>query len=197
MAPGLEPPARGPIWSPERSAAGEAGSGRWLTGPSNVISDAVQESRIVALCAKCAEQTMVLDINVDYKAPSWERLFLGKGWGVRDIRRPYITDTTAQIVIDNWALSPKTAATVKLTLAVSNRCEVDALFVRAIGVFGSAQNLVKRNDEATLTISNVFADPIRKHAVILLEPTFGVNGIIAATPGTIDIVALNELRLTR
>jgi len=31
--------AGAPIWSPERSAAGEAGSGRWLTGPSNVISD--------------------------------------------------------------------------------------------------------------------------------------------------------------
>jgi hypothetical protein len=151
----------------------------------------------MALCAKCAEQTMVLDINVDYKAPSWERLFLGNGWGGRDIRGPYISATTAEIVIDNWALSPKTAATVKLTLSVSNRCEVDALFVRAIGVFGSIQSLVKRNEEATLTISNVFADSIKRKAVILLRPTFGVNDIIAATPGTIDIVALNELRLTR
>jgi hypothetical protein len=140
---------------------------------------------------------MVLDINVYYKAPSRERLFLGNGWGGQDVRGPYINGTRAQILIDNWALSLKTAATVKLTLSVTNRCEVDALFVRAIGVFGSAQSLVKRNEEATLTISNIFSDPIRKHAVILLEPTFGVNDIIAATPGTIHIVAVNELRLTR
>lgn len=140
---------------------------------------------------------MVLDININYKAPSSERLFLGNGWGVRDIRGPYITATTAQIVIDNWALSPKIAAVVTLAFSVSNRCEVDALFVRAIGVFGSVHTLIKRNEEATLRISKIFSDPIRKHAIILVEPTFGVNGIIAATPGTIDIVALNELRLRR
>jgi hypothetical protein len=139
---------------------------------------------------------MPLDINVDYKAPSWERLFLGTGWGGRDIRGPYISGTTAEIVIDNWALSAKTPATVKLTLSVSNRCEVDALFVRATGAFGSVQRLVKRNEEAILTITKIFAQPSRSY-VILLEPTFGVNNIIAATPGTIDIVALNEFRLTR
>jgi hypothetical protein len=139
---------------------------------------------------------MPLDINVDYKAPSWERLFLGTGWGGRDIRGPYISGTTAEIVIDNWALSAKTPATVKLTLSVSNRCEVDALFVRATGAFGSVQRLVKRNEEAILTITKIFAEPSRSY-VILLEPTFGVNNIIAATPGTIDIVALNEFRLTR
>jgi hypothetical protein len=140
---------------------------------------------------------MPLDINVDYKAPSWERLFLGTGWGGRDIRGPYISGTTAEIVIDNWALSAKTPATVKLTLSVSNRCEVDALFVRATGAFGSVQRLVKRNEEAILTITKIFAEPSRRYVVILLEPTFGVNNIIAATPGTIDIVALNEFRLTR
>jgi hypothetical protein len=139
---------------------------------------------------------MPLDINVDYKAPSWERLFLGTGWGGRDVRGPYISGTTAEIVIDNWALSAKTPATVKLTLSVSNRCEVDALFVRATGAFGSVQRLVKRNEEAILTITKIFAEPSRSY-VILLEPTFGVNNIIAATPGTIDIVALNEFRLTR
>jgi hypothetical protein len=140
---------------------------------------------------------MAVEIRIDYKAPSWERLFLGNGWGGRDIRGPYMAGTTAQIVIDNWASSAKTAATVKLTLSVSNRCEVDALFVRATGSFGSVRGLVKRNEEDILTISKIFAEPLGKHSLIVLESTFGANDIITATPGNIDIVALNELKLTR
>jgi hypothetical protein len=140
---------------------------------------------------------MVINIHVVYKAPSRERLFLGNGWGIRDVRGPYLSATTADIIIDNWALSPKAPSTVKLTLSVSNLCEIDALFVRATGAFGSEQTLVKRNDEAILTLTNILSDPIRDHTVIVIDPTFGPGDKIAATAGTIDIVAINELQLIR
>jgi hypothetical protein len=143
------------------------------------------------------EQSMVLNIHVIYKAPSRERLFLGTGWGGRDIRGPYLSETGAEIIIGNWALSPRIPSRIELTLDVSNRCEVDALFVRATGVFGSTQTLVTRNEETILTLSGILADPIRNHAVIVLQSTFGVNDRVAATPGSVDIVAINELRLTR
>lgn len=137
---------------------------------------------------------MLFKIHVIYKAPSREQLFLGDGWSARDIRGPY-SGAAAEIVINNWALSSTLASTLKLTLSVSNRCEVDALFVRATGAFGSAQTLVKRNDEAVLTLSNIFADPVRDHTVIVLEPTFGPGSGGATTAGSLDIVALNELKL--
>jgi len=138
---------------------------------------------------------MVFAIHVIYKAPSTERLFLGTGWGgVRFARGPYLSVAPAEIVIDNWALSSKLPATVKLTLSVSNRCEVDALFVRATGAFGSAQTLVKRNDEAILTLCDIFSDPIRNRTVVMLEPTFGPGSGIAATGGSLDIVALATRR---
>jgi hypothetical protein len=140
---------------------------------------------------------MVFNIHVIYKVPSQERLFLGNGWGIRDVRGPYLAAPTADIIIDNWALSSKVPSTVKLTLSVSNLCEVDALFVRATGAFGSGQTLVKRNDEAVLTLSDVFADPMHDHTAIVVEPTFGPRDKIATTAGTIDIVAINELQLTR
>ena len=79
---------------------------------------------------------MVLNIHVIYKAPSRELLFLGTGWGGRDIRGPYLSEMGAEIIIGNWALSQRIPSRVELTLSVSNRCEVDALFVRATGVFG-------------------------------------------------------------
>jgi hypothetical protein len=56
---------------------------------------------------------------------------------------------------------------------------------------------VQRNEEATLTLSDIFADTTRNYALIVLETTFGTNDKIAATLGTVEIVALNELRLTR
>jgi hypothetical protein len=140
---------------------------------------------------------MVLNIHIIYKAPSQQRLFLGNGWGIRDVRGPYLSALTADIIIDNWALSPKVPSTVKLTWSVSNLCEVDAMFVRATGAFGSEQTLVKRNDEAILTLTNIVADPMRDHTVIVIEPTFGPDDKIAATAGTIDIVAIDELQLIR
>lgn len=140
---------------------------------------------------------MVLNILVIYKTPSQERLFLGDGWGIRDVRGPYLSAPTADIIIGNWALSPKVPSTVKLTLSVSNLCEVDALFVRATGAFGWAQTIVKRNNEAILTLPNILANPLRNHTAIVIEPTFGPRDKIAATAGTIDIVAINELLLTR
>ena len=86
---------------------------------------------------------LVFDVQVVYKAPSKEELFLGFGWGSRDVRGPYLSAEAAEIIIPNWALSSEIASTVKLSLSVSNRCKVDALIVRATGVFGSAQKLVK------------------------------------------------------
>jgi hypothetical protein len=141
---------------------------------------------------------MVIDIHVIYRAPSRERLFLGRGWGgVRDVRGPYLSAAAGEIVIDNWALSPKLASTVKLILSVSNRCEVDALFVRATGAFGSAQTLVRKNDEAIFSLSEIFADPVGNATVIMLEPAFGPGSGILETAGSFDIVAIDELRLTR
>jgi hypothetical protein len=80
---------------------------------------------------------------------------------------------------------------------VSNLCEVDALVVRATGAFGSAQKLVKRNEETTLTLRDVFADPTLNHTVIILEPSFHPGNGVVETAGTVDIVAIDELRLTR
>ena len=136
-------------------------------------------------------------IHVIYKAPSQEQLFLGYGWSARDVRGASLAEKIAELIIDNWALSPTSASTIKLTLSVSNRCEVDAMFVRATGAFGSAQTLVKRNDEAALTLRNIFADPVCDHTVVVLEPTFGPGSGIARSAGSLDIVAINALELCR
>jgi len=143
---------------------------------------------------------MVFNIHVVYKTPSEERLFLGNGWGsVRDVVGPYLSAAAADIVIDNWALSQKVPSTMNLTLSLSNRCEVDKVFVsvRANSVFGSAQKLLKRGERTILTLSGIYADQDRDYTVLVLQSTFGTHSKIAESPGTCDIVAINELQLTR
>ena len=42
-------------------------------------------------------------LEVDYRAPSREDLFLASGWGVRDVGGPYINSSSATIIIPNWS----------------------------------------------------------------------------------------------
>jgi hypothetical protein len=143
-------------------------------------------------------QLMALNIHILYKAPSKERLFLGSGWSlVRDVRGPYLSAPVAEIVIDNWALSSKVASTLEFTLSVSNRCEVDTVFVQATGDFGSTQTPVKRNNQCILTITGILADPTRDHTVITLKSAFDSEGKVAVMAGMLDIVAIDEFRLIR
>jgi hypothetical protein len=43
----------------------------------------------------------MFEICVDYRAPSQEWLFLGNGWGVRDVRGSYLSSAEAEIIIHN------------------------------------------------------------------------------------------------
>ena len=139
---------------------------------------------------------MVLNIHVNYKPPSKERLFLGAGWGgVRDVRGPYLSGLHAEVVIENWILSEKIPSTVYLALEVTNACTVDALFVNATNEIGVSQVLIKRNGQNILTISGILANRSKHNAVITLEPTFG--GKKGVVEEDIDIVAINELQLIR
>lgn len=140
---------------------------------------------------------MTLEIHVIYKAPSRERLFLGNGWGIRDVRGPYLSLINAEIVIGNWALSPKVPSTIDLTLSLSSRCEVDALFVEITSVSESRKIIIERNDSTNVSMPNIFANMSDDNAVIIVKQLFQLPDGAAALGDTGDIVAIDELRLTR
>jgi hypothetical protein len=125
-------------------------------------------------------------------------MFLGAGWGrVRDVRGAYISEPTAYLHIENWALSQQFPSKLILVFSMSHRAEVDAMVVRAFGVFGQRQVIVGKHKQASMTISPCLRDSILNFERIMLQPTFGPSNVISITGGTIDLIALDELQLLR
>lgn len=140
---------------------------------------------------------MTFELRVNYKAPSKEWIFLGAGWSGRDIRGPYISEPAAWLDIENWALSQKFPSKLILMFSMSHRAGVEAMVVRAAGVFGQSHVIVGKHKQASMTISPCFRDPMLNSVQIILQPTFGPNNVIPVSASTIDLVALDELRLSR
>src|SRR4051794_36436342 len=129
---------------------------------------------------------MTFEIRVDYRAPSKEWLFLGAGWEpARDVRGVYITDPAAELVLDNRILSRERPSLLRLTFSMAERADVDAIMVRASGIFGSKQTIIQKVKQTAMEIhplfSNVFGHPL----VIILQPAFGPNKELPVSPGTL------------
>jgi hypothetical protein len=140
---------------------------------------------------------MTFELHVSYKVPSKEWIFLGAGWGIRDIRGPYISQPAAYLHIENWALSQIFPSKLILMFSMSHRAAVDAMVVRAVGAFGQSHVILGKHRQASMTISPCVRDPVLNFASILLHPTFGPGNDISISGDTIDLVALDELQLLR
>ena len=137
-------------------------------------------------------------LRVNYKAPSKEQLFLGCGWEpARDVRGAYISDPTAELRIENWALSGSIPSELTLTFSMSNRSAVDAMVVYGRGKFGSTHIIVRKGEPSRMRISSLFRCATGNQVRIALEPSFRATGAIADGPGTIDLIALDEFELKR
>jgi hypothetical protein len=139
----------------------------------------------------------MFEVSIDYRAPSRETLFLGDGWGVRDVRGPYLSASEGEIIIYKWALSRLVPSVLTLTLSLSSRADVNALFVRASGKFGTTQCVVDKTQRSIITIPGLLITDGLTPTVIKLSSMFRPALQIAVSPGTMDIVAIDELRLTR
>ena len=141
--------------------------------------------------------TPMFELYVDYRAPSREWLFLGYGWGVRDVRGPYLSTPEAEIVLYNWALSQNLPSTLTLSFSLARRAQVNAVLVRAQGDFGRTECIVPKFGKATMTISSLRANIYLNPKIIKLSSVFHLDEQIATLPGTTDIVAIDKLRLIR
>jgi hypothetical protein len=137
-------------------------------------------------------------LRVDYRAPSKEQLFLGRGWEpARDVRGAFISDPTAEVRIENWVLSPRLPSELILTFSMATRSAVDAMIVYARGEFGSTHIIVGKHEPSRMCISRLFSCRAGNQVRIVLEPSFRATGMIEEGPGTMDLIALDEIELTR
>jgi hypothetical protein len=141
---------------------------------------------------------MTFELRIDYKAPSKEHVFLGNGWEpARDVRGAFISGPAAELIIDDWVLSRNFASQLTLTFSMATRSAVDAMVVRASGIFGSSRVIVQKSRQSQMIIPGLYANPRRTYVRILLRPAFGPSETISDFFETIDLVALDELEIGR
>src|SRR6516164_109532 len=137
----------------------------------------------------------MFELYIDYRAPSQEWLFLGYGWGVRDVRGPFLSTPEAEIVLYNWALSPNLVSTLTLSFSLALRAQMNAVLVKARGDFGRTQCIVPKPGKSTMTIPSLLSNTRSGPTIIKLSSVFHLDEQIATLAGTTDIVAIDELRL--
>ena len=143
------------------------------------------------------KNSLTLELRVSYKAPSRERIFLGAGWGPADIRGAYLSAAAADLQIENWALSQRIPSDLCLVFSMSNRAAVEGMIVCASGAFGQTQVIVGKAKPTLMKISPIFRDPLLNFAYIFLEATFGHHTTHRFSFDTVDLIALDELQLSR
>ena len=89
---------------------------------------------------------MTFELRVVYTAPSKETVFLGAGWEpARDVRGAFISEPVGELLIERRALSGSHASQLALTFSMATRAAVDAMVVRASGMFGSSHVIVQKS----------------------------------------------------
>jgi hypothetical protein len=98
----------------------------------------------------------LLDIDYtsrDNKSEAWERLFLAVGWGVRDVRGPYMTEPRAVPRFPTGRYQSTYA--LRCICASPGRCPVDALIFNVSGGFGSVSCIIRRPPDVDVVLDDI------------------------------------------
>jgi hypothetical protein len=136
-------------------------------------------------------------LDIDYTCrpgniEAWETLFLGGGWGVRDVRGPYMTEPRAVLAISSWALSARVGSQVHLRFGLSNRCPLDALTFNLSGKFGSVSRMIRRSSDVYVMLDDIRIEPGSEEYlinVVLHDP--------AKVLKFMDVLAIDRIAIQR
>jgi hypothetical protein len=138
---------------------------------------------------------ILFDLNVQYSSPSKEKLFLGSGWGVRDVRGPYLAAEGGNIAIGCWALSPEVPSRIHLQFEMSNRSALEAAVLCASGTFGTKTCYIIRNKIGELMIENALSTIDEDYLIKITQPRTLHSARFDYSLS--DLIAVNALRIWR
>lgn len=133
-------------------------------------------------------------LSVKYTAPSKERLFLKKNWGISDVRGPYLNSLQGFICIDNTMFSPEVPSTISLVFSVSNRCPTASISTRISTQKEEFTQDIAKNGSKEFTIGSVYSSSQREYVVSVCLPD-----VRTATDHKkfLDILAIDEISIER
>lgn len=97
-------------------------------------------------------------LTIRYRSPSKERSFLGREWGIRDVRGPYLDGFVGHIYIASTVLSSETPSTISLVLSASNRCPSPFVLVKVSTNGKEVSKNVEKNESADFIFKSVYAN---------------------------------------
>jgi hypothetical protein len=100
------------------------------------------------------------------KVSFWEA-----GWGVRDVRGPYLNASEGRICISPWALSPSKPSVISLQFGMSNRELLQAVSLQATGEFRVRSCFVERNKSSELLIKDILGQEQNVYFIFIIHPT--------------------------
>lgn len=131
--------------------------------------------------------------TVNYKSPSKEESFLKSGWGIRDVRGPYLSENIGYIQIPNNLLLADIASTICFTLSLSNRCSVKVIEVQAKSFDKHIIQNIRKNESCDFTFDNVFFD---KENTLKIGISISTNSNVRNSQD-IDILSIDFLTIER
>ena len=93
--------------------------------------------------------------EVDYRASSQEVTFLQYGWGVRDVRGPYIRSNVGTLLIDDRHIKNIQRIDISFRLSASNRLPTDAATVIVEGPGSTQVIIIRKNEDHTVSLPSV------------------------------------------
>lgn len=133
-------------------------------------------------------------LSIKYTAPSKERLFLKKNWGISDVRGPYLNSLQGFICIDNTMFSSEVPSTISLVFSISNRCLTASILTRISTQKEEFTQDIVRNGSKEFTIGSVYSSSQREYVVSVCLPD-----VRTATDHKkfLDILAIDEISIER
>lgn len=133
-------------------------------------------------------------LTVNYKSLSKEWLFLEKGWGIRDVRGPYLNTFMGYICISNEILLPEIPSTIALTFSLSNRCPITSILVQASALDRKVVHSINKNASYEFVFNSVFRDPAKEFRIAVSMPSIRNATELRSYS---DILAIDEVTIER
>lgn len=133
-------------------------------------------------------------LTVIYRAPSKESSFLGRGWGIRDVRGPYLDGFVGHIHIAGGALSSEIPSTISLVLSASNRCPTPFVLAKVSTAEKEVSNNVKRNGSTDFILDSVYAHTSGSLDLLIQLPKVQTDAELSRFW---TILAIDELTIER
>lgn len=139
---------------------------------------------------------MSIRLEILYNCVVKEEVFLGNGWGIRDVRGPYLIGNPAQVLLPREMLNKKFTTQVSFHFGLSSRSPHEGVEVSCHYKETRLTETILRNNKCNITFKEVFSDNNEIATFEIYATQLITSGSIEIVP-IYDCVALDKLVLER